>query len=261
VDTTTEKTLSEQQNVVTFQLEKQTYALPIESIVQIIEMVAITPVPQLDAVIEGVINVHGEAVAVVKLRRHFGLSDTPLQLNTPILLTRISGQTIGFIVDEVTDVFNLPADQIVRLGEILPEELENAPIFRGLTYVADNAVLMLDPDQLFRPDQLEILAQAASLLQKAIAEKGRAKPEAAPETKSEAEPGAESKPGRRRRATPKKKASSEETPAQSEPKTTRRRRKATSKKKAASEETSTAPETKPKTTRRRRKNKTTEDNA
>ena len=224
MDTTTEETLSEQQNLVAFRLEKQTYALPIEPIVQIVEMVAITPIPQLDAVIEGVINVHGEAVAAVKLRRHFGLSDAPLQLNTPILLTRIGEQTIGLIVDEVTDVFNLPTDQVVQLGEILPEELGNAPIFRGLTYVADDAVLMLDPDQLFRPDQLEILAQAASLLQKAIAEKGRGE-------------------------------------SATEPKPTRRRRKATPKKKITPEEPSAEPEPEPKTTRRRRKSKPTEDNA
>jgi purine-binding chemotaxis protein CheW len=224
VNTTTEETLSEQQNMVAFRLEKQTYALPIEPIVQIVEMVAITPIPQLSQVVEGVINVHGEAVAVVKLRRHLGLADAPLQLNTPILLTRIGGQTIGLIVDEVTDVFNLPTDQIVRLGEILPEELGNAPIFRGLTYVADNAVLMLDPDQLFRPDQLEILAQAASLLQKAIAENGR--------VTSEAQPAAEPKP-------------------------TRRRRKATSKKKAAPKKPSAEPEPEPKKTRRRGKGKST----
>lgn len=222
MDTATEKALSERQNVVAFRLDKQTYALPIEPIAQIIEMVAITPIPQLDDVVAGVINVHGEAVAVVKLRRHFGLSDAPLQLNTPILLTRIGGQTIGLIVDEVTDVFNLPPDQIVQLGEILPEELGNAPIFRGLTYVADDAVLMLDPDQLFRPDQLAILAQAASLLQKAIAEKGRLEPGA--------KPVAEPKPTRRRRkATPKKKAESEELPAEPEPKPKKTRRRGKSK--------------------------------
>jgi purine-binding chemotaxis protein CheW len=222
VDTTPEKTLPEQQNVVAFRLEKQTYALPIEPIVQIVEMVAITPIPQLSQVVEGVINVHGEAVAVVKLRRHFGLSDAPLQLNTPILLTRIGKQTIGLIVDEVINVFNLPTDQIVQLGEILPEELGNAPIFRGLTYVADDAVLMLDPDQIFRPDQLEILAQAASLLQKAIAEKGRL------ETK--AEPVAESKPTRtRRKATPKKKTAPEETSAKPEPEQKKTRRRSKSK--------------------------------
>lgn len=169
MDTTAEAARPERQNVVAFRLDRQTYALPIAPIVQIIEMVAITPIPQLDDVVEGVINVHGEAVAVVKLRRHFGLADAPLQMNTPILLTQIGGQTVGLIVDEVTDVLNLPQDHIVALGEILPEELGNAPIFRGLAYVADGPVLMLDPDHLLRPDQLEILAQAASMLQEAIA--------------------------------------------------------------------------------------------
>jgi purine-binding chemotaxis protein CheW len=226
VDTTAEETLSERQNVVAFRLDKQTYALPIESVAQIVEMVAITPIPQLDVVVEGVINLHGEAVAVVKLRRHFGLSDAPLQLNTPILLTKICGQTIGLIVDEVTDVLNLPSDQIVPLSEILPEELEGAPIFRGLTYVADDAVLMLAPDQIFRPDQLEILAQAAHLLQEAIAKKGRAMPEAEPGAEAEAE----SKPARRRRkATSKKKTAPEEKAAEPKPKKTggRRKRKST----------------------------------
>jgi purine-binding chemotaxis protein CheW len=208
---------SERQNVVAFRLDEQTYALPIEPIVQIVEMVAITPIPQLSQVVEGVINLHGEAVAVVKLRRHLGLADAPLQLNTPILLAQISGQTIGLIVDEVTDVFNLPADQVVRLGEILPEELGNAPIFRGLTYVANDAMLMLEPDQIFRPDQLEILAQAARLLQEAITENGRATPKA--------EPAAQSKPTRRRRkATSKEKPEPEETSAKTEPKKTRGRR-------------------------------------
>ena len=216
---TTEGKSSDRQNVVAFRLGQQTYALPIEPIAQIIDMVAITPIPQLGQVIEGVINVHGEAVAAVKLRRHFDLEDAPLQLNTPILLTRIGGQKIGLIVDEVTDVLNLPADQIVQLGEILPEELGDAPIFRGLTYVADDALLMLDPDQLFRPDQLEVLAQAVEMLQKAIADK------------AQAEPGALPKPTRgRRKAAPTKKASSEKASAKlkSKPKTTRKRRKSES---------------------------------
>ena len=212
---TTEGKSSDRQNVVAFRLGQQTYALPIEPIAQIIDMVAITPIPQLGQVIEGVINVHGEAVAAVKLRRHFDLEDAPLQLNTPILLTRIGGQKIGLIVDEVTDVLNLPADQIVQLGEILPEELGDAPIFRGLTYVADDALLMLDPDQLFRPDQLEVLAQAVEMLQKAVADKAQAGPGALP------------KPTRgRRKAAPKKKAAPEK--ASAKPKTTRKRRKSES---------------------------------
>jgi purine-binding chemotaxis protein CheW len=218
----TEGESSNLQNMVAFRLGQQAYALPIEPIIQIIDRVAITPIPQLSEVVEGVINVHGEAVAVVKLRRHFDLEDAPLQLNTPILLTHISGQTIGLIVDEVTNVLNLPKDQIVQLGEILPEELGDAPIFRGLTYIADDATLMLDPDQLFRPDQLDVLARAVEMLPKAIADKAQAEHGASPKEEPEPEP----KPTRRRRKTaPKKKAAPAKTSAEPKTKTTRKRRK------------------------------------
>jgi len=219
VDTNTEQALSERQNVVAFRLDKQTYALPIEPIVQIIDMVAVTSIPQLDAVVEGVINVHGEAVAVVKLRRHFGLSDAPLRLNTPILLAQIGGQTIGLIVDEVTDVLHLSADQVVQLADILPEELGDAPIFRGLTYVSDDAVLMLDHESLFKPDQLQALAQAADMLQEAIAKKAAEESSAATKAKPA---------HRRRKATPRKKGAPEEPPAKSKKPARRRRRKSKS---------------------------------
>ncbi len=219
MDTNTEQALSERQNVVAFRLDKQTYALPIEPIVQIIDMVAVTSIPQLDAVVEGVINVHGEAVAVVKLRRHFGLSDAPLRLNTPILLAQIGGQTIGLIVDEVTDVLHLSADQVVQLADILPEELGDAPIFRGLTYVSDDAVLMLDHESLFKPDQLQALAQAADMLQEAIAKKAAEESSAATKAKPA---------HRRRKATPRKKGAPEEPPAKSKKPARRRRRKSKS---------------------------------
>lgn len=219
MDTNTEQALSERQNVVAFRLDKQTYALPIEPIVQIIDMVAVTSIPQLDAVVEGVINVHGEAVAVVKLRRHFGLSDAPLRLNTPILLAQIGGQTIGLIVDEVTDVLHLSADQVVQLADILPEELGDAPIFRGLTYVSDDAVLMLDHESLFKPDQLQALAQAADMLREAIAKK----------VAEESSAATKAKPAhRRRKATPRKKGAPEEPPAKSKKPARRRRRKSKS---------------------------------
>lgn len=164
MDTTVLGNQPDQQDVVAFQLGRQTYALPINPVVQIIEMVAITPIPQISNALEGVINVQGEAVAVVKLRRHLGLPDTPLQLNTPIILVKVGERTVGLIVDEVLDVLNLPDDRIVHLSDILLETMGDAPVLQGLTYIAENALLMLNPGELFDPQELRALAQAVEIL-------------------------------------------------------------------------------------------------
>ncbi|HEY74457.1 MAG: hypothetical protein DRJ03_05875 [Chloroflexi bacterium] len=152
----------EQRNMVVFRLHQQTYALPIEPILQIVEMVAITPIPQVSHAVEGVVNVHGATVPVVNLRRHLGLPEKALQLHTPILLVQTADWTVGLIVDEVADVLDLPAEQIARPADILPEGLGEAPVLQGLAHTKNGAILLLNLDHLFLPDQARALAQLAA---------------------------------------------------------------------------------------------------
>lgn len=146
-----------QQSLVAFRLNNQIYALPIEPIVQIIEMVTITPIPQVDPVIEGVINVRGRTVPVVKMRRHLGMPDSLLGLHTPIILVIYRGLMVGLVADAVIDVFRVSVDQQALAEEILPEELEKAPILKGLIYVAGEVMLLLDVENLFTPGQTRLL--------------------------------------------------------------------------------------------------------
>ena len=162
--------LSSQRNLVAFRLEQQTYALPIEPIVQIIEMVTITPIPHVNDAVAGVITVHGVVVPVVNLRRHFGLPEAALGLHTPIILVQAGEQMIGLIVDEVIDVLGLPADRVAHLADILPQGLGEAPVLRGLAHVDNDTVLLLDLEHLFLPHQARALAQVVAALPDATAE-------------------------------------------------------------------------------------------
>jgi len=150
-------------NLVAFRLDRQTYALPIEPIVQIIEMVAITPIPQTDPAVEGVINVRGTAVPVVNLRCQLGLPEAKLQLHTPIILVRSGERMVGLIVDQVADVLNIRADQITRPKDMLPDGLSDVPLVQGLSHTSQGALLLLDLEHLFASNQAQ-LAQALEAL-------------------------------------------------------------------------------------------------
>ena len=140
---------SAMRNLVAFQLDRQTYALPIEPIVQIIEMVAITPIPQVNPAVEGVINVRGTAVPVINLRCQLGLPEAKLQLHTPIILVQTGERMVGLIVDQVADVLNISADQITRPKDMLPDGLSDAPLLQGLMHTSQGAVLLLDLEHLW----------------------------------------------------------------------------------------------------------------
>jgi len=153
-----------QQHLVVFSLDQRPYALPVESVTQIIEMVAIMPLPQVIPAVEGIINVHGTTVPVVNLCRHLSLPENRRQLDTPIILTKTDGQTIGLIVDEVIDVIAVARDQITRPADILPAELGDTPLLQGILPTQQGAVLILRSDRLLLPDQAETLAKILAAL-------------------------------------------------------------------------------------------------
>ncbi len=154
---------SKQRNLMTFRLDRLAYALPIEPIAQIIDMVTITPIVQGEDSLAGVINVRGMAVPVVNLRRHFGLPEAPLALHTPIVLVHVDHCTVGLIVDEVRDVLSPAGNELIRVIDVLPEEIK-VPIVQGLVHTPDGMALLLDVEQIFRPDQKQALAQVAQAL-------------------------------------------------------------------------------------------------
>ncbi len=138
-------------SLVTFRLDRQTYALPLEAVLQIVEMVTITPIPQLDHGIAGVINVRGTPMPVLDARRLLGLPAAPRQLHTPIILAQAGTQPVGLIVDEVLAVLTLPAREIARPSEFLPPGLEAAACLHGLLIAPNGTVLLIDLDRLFVP--------------------------------------------------------------------------------------------------------------
>lgn len=159
------KSTQEQQViVVTFQLGNQTYALPLAPVRQIIEMVTITPLPQVSQIIVGVINFHGELVPVISMRRLLELEEIPLQLHTPIILVNISEHLVGLIVDKVVDVLEKPADQVVDPNNILLKELGETPLLHGLIHSQNGSILILNPEHLFKPYHTRALSKAIDTL-------------------------------------------------------------------------------------------------
>ena len=153
---------------VTFHLENQTYALPITPVRQIIEMITITPLPQVNHTIVGVINFHGVLVPVVNLRRQLGLAEVPLQLHTPIILVNISERLVGLIVDEVLDVIDRPADQIIDPNDILHKEMGETPLLQGLIHAQDSSILLLNPEYLLKSYPAHTLLETVDTLTQSL---------------------------------------------------------------------------------------------
>lgn len=126
--------------VLTFQLAHQEYALPVTDVVQIIEMVTITSLPQTISAIPGVLNYRGEIVPVIDLRLKIGLPFKPYGLHTPIILVDFREHLLGLIVDNVQSVLEIDPTHIetnrVAVTDVMRQKENGQPVAPYVTSLA-----------------------------------------------------------------------------------------------------------------------------
>ena len=142
--------------LVIFSLAKEEYGLPINKVHEINRLVPITKLPQAPPFMEGVINLRGRIIPVVDLRKHFGLEVTPHNDDTRIIIVEVNGQTVGMIVDAVTEVVHLPLNNI----EPPPASfLLDAQYIQGVGKLDNRLLILLEMDQILTNQETIILKE------------------------------------------------------------------------------------------------------
>lgn len=94
-----------QKSLVGFIVGDVQYAVPIASVREIVNPVALTPLPHAPAAVPGVADHRGEVIPVVDLRARFGLPPAEDTKRAKWILVQVEGRTVGLAVDGVTEVF------------------------------------------------------------------------------------------------------------------------------------------------------------
>jgi purine-binding chemotaxis protein CheW len=139
-----------------FRLGGEDYAIAITKIQEIIVMKPITRIPQVPAFIEGLINLRGSVIPVVSLRTLFGLEHRDLDDETRTIIVNVGDRTIGYIVDEVTQVMRIAADQI-QPAPVSITALSKQHI-AGLAQLEDRLLVILEIERLLKPEELDVAA-------------------------------------------------------------------------------------------------------
>ncbi len=105
-----------------FKLENEEYGVDIQKITTIIEKdMVIARVPKTPSFLKGVINLRGEIIPVIHLRKRFNLPEVEESEDTRIIIIKFEEIAVGFIVDAVAEV--------IELGE---NDIENVTNFGGI---------------------------------------------------------------------------------------------------------------------------------
>jgi purine-binding chemotaxis protein CheW len=146
----------------TFTLERELFALDIASVREVLELVNITRVPRTPDYIRGVINLRGRAVPVVDLKLKFGMGATQRTVNTCIIIVEVSldgdATVLGALADSVQEVYEMESSQIEpapRMGTPIKGDF-----IRGMGKAGEQFIIILDINKVFTSLELAGLAQS-----------------------------------------------------------------------------------------------------
>lgn len=124
-------------------LGNEQYGVDISYVDNIVRMSRITRVPKSQPYYVGVINLRGEVVPIMSLRKRFGLEPDEYSNATRIIIIRLEDQSIiGFLVDEVREVVNIDPRQVEKPTFKLDED--NASFLAGIGKKEDGLISLLD---------------------------------------------------------------------------------------------------------------------
>jgi purine-binding chemotaxis protein CheW len=102
--------------LVSFAVEGQEYALPIDQVQEIVQAPeAVSHVPNAGSRVLGVIDLRGRLLPVVSMRRVFGLPITPLEPKNRIVVVSLDGGVVGVVMDTVREVLRVPHQLVAPL--------------------------------------------------------------------------------------------------------------------------------------------------
>lgn len=144
----------------TFTLGKEEYGIDILRVQEIRGYDAVTAIANTPPFIKGVINLRGVIVPIIDMRIKFNLGNVEYNQFTVVIILNLAQRVVGMVVDGVSDVITLTAEQIKaapEFGSALDTQYIN-----GLGAVDSRMIILIDIERLMSSRDMDLVEMAAA---------------------------------------------------------------------------------------------------
>jgi purine-binding chemotaxis protein CheW len=129
----------------TFTLAGLLFGIEVDRVQEVIRSLELTTVPLANSVVEGLINLRGQIVTALDLRRRLELPPRTEGEHPMNIVVRVGDGALSLLVDEIGDVVDVEEDAF----EAAPETLEGVAreLIRGAYKLDGRLLLVLDIDR------------------------------------------------------------------------------------------------------------------
>ncbi|MEI9811348.1 MAG: chemotaxis protein CheW [Acidobacteriota bacterium] len=121
------------------------FGLDVRRVQEVLRSQEVTPVPKAPAVIAGLINLRGQIVPAIDMRRRLGLPARKPGVEPMNMVVRTEDGAASLLVDEIGDVLDVDAASF----EPVPDNLaaEQRELIRGICKLRERLLLVLDAER------------------------------------------------------------------------------------------------------------------
>ncbi|MGE4319347.1 MAG: chemotaxis protein CheW [Deferribacterales bacterium] len=151
--------------VLTFKLADEVYGVDIMSVREVLDFSSVTKVPHTPDFMVGVINLRGNVVPVVDLKKKFRLGDTVRTVNTCIIIVEVEvdgdSTVLGALADSVQEVVEFEHDTIEEAPKIGTQL--NTAFIAGMAKKDTGFVIILNVNAVFSMNEIGSYTATAAL--------------------------------------------------------------------------------------------------
>lgn len=116
---------------ISFILNNDTYCIPLEYVTEVLKDTTITNVPGTPDCIEGIMNLRGDYITVINLKKFFGFPVNEENYRKPVIIIQASEFKLAFLIDKINELFDFQQDEIIETGEgyFLSEFINNGILY------------------------------------------------------------------------------------------------------------------------------------
>ena len=153
--------------MISFSIGPEEFGVKILMIQEIIMIPEITEIPNSPDFVEGVINLRGNIIPVLDLRKRLRLRGVDVIVERAqgnrILVVEIDGNVSGFIVDSVSKVLTVPASKMMPPPDIIEAGVQSQYI-SGVVHLDDRILVILDFRRILSVEEKDVLERVPKMI-------------------------------------------------------------------------------------------------
>jgi len=141
-----------------FNLGVEKYAIPLLAVKEVIRVPEITPIPQTAQHFLGIMNLRGQVISIMDLRKKLGLTEL-VGSETTVMILNFGKNQLGVVVDCVNYVVSLSDSEVSEKPVV--SALQNTDYITGVYRKENELVLILDITKALSVDELRQMSTAS----------------------------------------------------------------------------------------------------